>query len=283
MQEVSITPRKIEENYCEFLLSEVTPAVANAIRRTLISDVPMLAIDDVMIVENTSVLFDEIIAHRLALIPLKVDENTFEALLECYEEGKRDECIASLIMEIDAEKPLMVYSGHLKFGGFVSGVNMPSKVSIAPVSDIIPIVKLNAGQRLVLEAYAKMGVGKEHAKWQPVSVAAYKYYPKITILEDECDEECERCVASCPRGVLECRDGKIRVVEDKIEDCTMCRACEEACSGKVKVSGDDRKFIFKVEGIGVLPASMLVEIALRRVISRIRRFENAIQQLLNAS
>lgn len=283
MQEVNITPRKIEENYCEFLLSGVTPAVANAIRRTLISDVPTLAIDDVMIVENTSVLFDEILAHRLALIPLKVDENTFQALLECYEEGKRDECTASFIMEIDAEKPLMVYSGHLKFGGFVGGISVPSKVNIVPVSDMIPIVKLNAGQRLALEAYAKMGVGKEHAKWQPVSVAAYKYYPKITILEDECDEECIKCVESCPKGVFEWKDGKIQVVEDKIEECTMCRACEEACGGKIKISGDDRRFIFRVEGIGVLPARLLVEVALHRVISRIQRFENMIRRLVNTS
>ena len=49
------------------------------------------------------------------------------------------------------------------------------------MSDKIPIIKLAKNQKLKLEAYARLGRGKVHAKWQPVSMCAYKYYPKITL------------------------------------------------------------------------------------------------------
>jgi len=276
---VNIVVRRIDENHCEFLLEGVTPAVANALRRALLSDVPTLAIDEVAIAENSSVLFDEILTHRLALIPLRVDEDTYEVLLQCYEEGRRNDCTALFSLDISAEKTTTVYSGHLKFQGFTGGLPSLAAVDVRPVSDLIPIVKLAPGQKVVLEAYARMGVGREHAKWQPVSVAAYKYYPRVLILREDCPD-CKACAEACPKGVLKVEGGRLRVVKEKIEECTMCRACSEACPGIVEVSWDDRKFIFKVEGVGVLPVRKVVEVAMRRIIRRADVFLRKVNEAL---
>ena len=279
----TVTVKKVEVNECQFKLEGVTPAAANALRRTLLSDVPTLAIDEVVVVENTSVLFDEILAHRLALIPLKVDEETYESLLDCFEEGKRDDCIASFALEVEADKPVTVYSGHLKFTGFTGELGGLARVEIKPVSDLVPVVKLAAGQKVVLEAYAKMGTGKEHAKWQPVSVAAYKYYPKVVIRNENCDNECRKCAEACPKGILAWSEGKLKVVEEKLEDCTMCRACEEACPDVVKISWDSSSFIFTVEGLGILSVNKIVEIALRRILKRLDRFMEAVEKRLSTA
>jgi len=275
--------RRLEGNECRFVLKGVTPAVANALRRALMSDVPTLAVDEVIVVENSSVLFDEVLAHRLALVPLKVDEETYEALLGCFEEGRRDDCIGSFTLEVEADRVMTVYSGHLKFAGFSGEFGSLAYAEVRPVSDMIPIVKLAPGQKVVLEAYAKMGTGKEHAKWQPVSVAAYKYYPKVAVLKKDCGEECRKCADVCPKGVLRWREGVLEVVEEKLEECTMCRACEEAYPDAVRISWDSTRFIFSIEGLGVLPVSKVVEVAMRRLLRRLDRLIEAVESGLGGA
>lgn len=61
----------IKENEIEFDMIGVTPAFANAFRRIMICEVPSMAIEKVHISNNTSIIQDEILAHRLGLIPLK--------------------------------------------------------------------------------------------------------------------------------------------------------------------------------------------------------------------
>ncbi|RLG72705.1 MAG: DNA-directed RNA polymerase subunit D, partial [Thermoprotei archaeon] len=67
----------------KLLIEDSTLAFVNAIRRLAISDVPTLAIDEVAFLDNTSVLYDEIIAHRLGLIPLTTDLEHYKSPEEC--------------------------------------------------------------------------------------------------------------------------------------------------------------------------------------------------------
>lgn len=73
----------------EFDFIGVNPALANAFRRLMISEVPSMAIEKVYIYNNTSIIQDEILAHRLGLIPLKGNKilhNLIVKLLTCFKE-----------------------------------------------------------------------------------------------------------------------------------------------------------------------------------------------------
>ena len=153
-----------------FVLSDVSPAFANALRRIMVSEVPVMAIDDVMILENNSVMYDEILAHRLGFIPVTTDQTyNLPEDCSCKSELGCEKCRASFSMEVEASDPVeVVYSSHLK----------PENPDVRPVSERIPIVKLVQGQKIKLEAYARLGRGKVHAKWQPVSGCTYSHDPK---------------------------------------------------------------------------------------------------------
>jgi len=135
---------------------------ANAIRRFCISEVPSMAIDDVVILDNSSVLYDEILSHRLGMIPLKTDLERYvlPEKCDCGNPLGCQKCRVLLVLDATAhDKPRTVFSGDL----------VSEDREIAPISASIPIVKLAQGQSVKLEAYARLGRGKEHAKWQPVT------------------------------------------------------------------------------------------------------------------
>ncbi len=275
-EEPRIKILRLEENYAEFILEGVTPAFANTLRRIILSEVPTLAIDELIIAENTSVLFDEVLAHRIGFIPLRVDLDTYDYLRECYEEGKKENCEVRFRLKVEAgERPVYVYSGHLKLQKPPQSLEVVP-FDISPVSDAIVIVKLGPGQAVELEAIAKMGVGKDHAKWQPVSVAAYKYMPVIKILKDT-GEEAEKCAEICPKKVFEVKDGKLVVARPL--DCSLCRECEIKCPGVVKIGWRDDTFIFKVEGLGMIPVWKIIDVAFDVLASKAESFKNAVSGL----
>jgi DNA-directed RNA polymerase subunit D len=139
----------------------------NSLRRLAISEVATLAIDDVVILENSSVMHDEALAHRLGLIPLRTDPGRFVMPHECDCKSTLgcSKCRVLLVLNAEAkEKTMAVTSGEL--------VSEDDKV--IPVSKEIPLIVLAPNQKLKFEAYARLGVGKDHAKWQPTSAAVVK-------------------------------------------------------------------------------------------------------------
>ena len=157
----------IEEsgNTVRLQLEGVDRSYANAVRRFCIAEVPTMAIDDVVMVENSSVLYDEILAHRLGMIPIKTDLDRYNLPEDC-DCGNPLGCHkCRVLFVLDAkgkDKVSTVYSGDL----------VSEDREVRPVSESIPLVKLAQGQSVKLEAYARLGKGKEHAKWQPCTVAA---------------------------------------------------------------------------------------------------------------
>jgi DNA-directed RNA polymerase subunit D len=239
-----------DESSVRFMLSGVTPAFANAIRRIMIAEVPTMAIDDVMIVENTSVMYDEILAHRLGLIPLTTDLETYvlPEECECKSELGCSKCRASFTLEVEAQdQTVTVYSSEL----------IPQDPRVKPVSDKIPIVKLAPKQKVRLEAYAKLGRGMEHAKWQPVSACAYKYLPHVSIDQKRAVEAAE-CAKWCPKNVFAIQ-GNRAVVKNEM-NCTLCMECVRHYEKKppIKIGWDDDTFIFYVEPTRSLPIETLV-------------------------
>lgn len=147
--------------------SNVPRQYVNAIRRLSISEIPTLAIDDVVILENSSVMHDEAIAHRLGLIPLRTDLDRFVMPHDCDCKSTLgcSKCRVLLVLDSEAtEKTKVVTSGEL----------LSEDELVKPVSKDIPIIVLAPSQKLKFEAYARLGVGKDHAKWQPTSAAIVK-------------------------------------------------------------------------------------------------------------
>jgi DNA-directed RNA polymerase subunit D len=137
---------------------------ANALRRICLNGVPIYAVESVDVLENSSVLADEGVAHRVGLIPLKTD-------LEASKDGNESDKIMLTLDSGVSDETRTILSGDLK----------SQDDSIIPTSNDIPIVTLAPGQSLKIEAYARLGKGTEHAKWNSANIA--------TLTESEKDDE----------------------------------------------------------------------------------------------
>ncbi len=127
--------------------SGATYNFVNALRRIIMTSIPTFAIDNVTFYDNTSAMFDEYIAHRLGLVPLKAPKNY---------NGKEE-----VLLSLNETGPKTVYSKELKSSGEVEVAN-----------DNIPLIKLAQGQVLRVDAKAKLGTGRTSAKYQ-AGLASY--------------------------------------------------------------------------------------------------------------
>ncbi len=137
---------------------------ANALRRICLNGVPVFAIDTVDIIENSSVLADEGIAHRLGMIPLSTDTLRFveHSKCKCNSESGCSNCRVML----------MIDSGDTEITRTITSNELTSEDEfVKPTSDKVPIVVVAPGQRLKIEAYARLGRGTEHAKWNSANIA----------------------------------------------------------------------------------------------------------------
>ena len=137
---------------------------ANALRRVCLNGVPVFAIDTVDILENTSALPDEGLAHRLGLIPLKTDLSRYNepSKCDCQSESGCSNCKILLVLDSgESETTRAVLSSELS----------SEDETVKPVSDKIPIVQLAPGQKIKVECYARLGRGTEHAKWNASNIS----------------------------------------------------------------------------------------------------------------
>ena len=161
---VSIDVIESDPSHVRIRLKGIDRSYANAIRRLTISQVPTMAIDDVVILENSSVMFDELLAHRLGLIPLKTDLDRFNLPEDCDCKSALGcpKCRVLLVLDVEAQdKVRTVTSSDL----------VSEDPETRAISESIPVVKLAPGQKVKLEAYARLGRGSEHAKWQATSAS----------------------------------------------------------------------------------------------------------------
>ena len=169
------------------------------------------------------------------------------------------------------DSTIIVYSKDLK----------SDDPDIKPVYDNIPIVKLAKGQRIVLEAYAKLGRGKDHIKWQP-AIASYYYYPKV-IVKDPKSDKCRMCVEICPEAVRYSEDKGLEIID--VEKCTFNRwkTCEQVCEGAIEVDWEPNKYIFWIESFGNMPIVDIVEEAFRILKLKFKEFLETLETQLQKS
>ena len=133
------------DDYMRFIVKGVSVPFVNALRRIMLTEVPAMAIDELVILENSSMLNDEILAHRMGFIPLKTDLVSYNLPEECACKSEFGCNLCRLTLTLDAEateKTITVYSRDLK----------SENPDITPVNDRIPIVKLAPEQKTKLEA-----------------------------------------------------------------------------------------------------------------------------------
>ena len=249
-----------QDDAIHFLVEGIDVAFANALRRTMLTRVPAMTIDEVLVLENTSVMYDEILAHRLGLIPLVTDLESYNLPQECDCEGKGCslcQCTLTLEKESGGEE-LDVSSGDL--------VSQDPK--IVPATNDVPLVKLAPNQRLIIEAYARLGTGAENAKFQPVSTVAYKQVPIVEVDKEKCTK-CEACVEACPRKIF-LIDNDTLVTQNTL-DCSMCEICVQECEPEaITIASKNNAFLFRVESTGSLPPEAIVVNAVENLKERFR-------------
>eukprot|EP00871_Galdieria_phlegrea_P004785 jgi/Galph1/5307/GphlegSOOS_G3905.1 len=289
----TVVKRDEEELVLELI--GIDAPLVNAIRRILLAEVPTMAIEHVLMSDNTSVIHDEILAHRLGLIPIRADANLFRE----YERGaepQEDNCIIfRLQVECKKKKTVKpgadtderyenskVYSGDLEWVPLGEQVERFGEKGIRPVHEDILLAKLRPGQRIELEARCTKGIGKIHAKWSPVATAYYAMYPQVQLIEDIRDTEAHQLVKKCPMQVFDIEEvslageqqamveheessstkGSSSHVRAKVispQRCTMCRECirEEGWEKKVRLSKVRDHFLFSIQGTGCIPTDEL--------------------------
>jgi len=184
-------------------IQDIQPYFVNSLRRIMISELPKLAVDNVVIYDNTSALFDEIIAHRLGLVPIPTDLSLLTYRKDCVCKGKGcPNCTVRYTLSKEGDGPVL--SGDLQ----------PSEKSWAIKEDKIPIVKLYNDQRLILEIEAVLGTARNHAKWQ--SVIAPRYIMDAIIEFDKSKiKEVKEFIDKLPDGIVELKADKINLIDIK--------------------------------------------------------------------
>jgi DNA-directed RNA polymerase subunit D len=238
-------------------LDGVRKELVNALRRTMLAEVPTIAIDEVLFTENTSSVYNEYIAHRLGLLPLKTP-GTPEELAQISVELQNGVVPTMRVdYQLRAECPIQtagsitVNSGDLR--------TITEETEVQPVYTGVPLFKLGHGQVVEFQAFARYGIGKQHVKFSPVSPVSYSFKP-VLIFDKSKDFNCEEHVSVCPTNCIEYKGGQL--VFTNAWKCILCKACEKDCkTGATKIIWDESVVRLTVESTGSLSPSVILKTA----------------------
>ncbi|XP_046351285.2 DNA-directed RNA polymerases I and III subunit RPAC1-like [Haliotis rufescens] len=281
---------KLEGDVLEFDMVGIDAAIANAFRRILLAEVPTMAIEKVFVYNNTSIIQDEVLAHRLGLIPIQADPRLFEYRQEGELEGTAQDTVefqlkvkcARKPQSKDATDPDEMYKDHKVTTEFMKWMPIGDQTSIfkpgdlKPVVDDILIAKLRPGQELDLKLHCVKGIGKDHAKFSPVATASYRLLPEIRLthpVEGDSAEELQKCFSP---GVIDVDNvhgrKKARVAHARRDTGSREVFRHDHLKDNVQLSKVRDHFIFCVESTGVLPPDALVVESIKVLIGKCNRF-----------
>ncbi|KAJ2493464.1 DNA-directed RNA polymerase core subunit rpc40 [Coemansia sp. RSA 2050] len=290
---VHLTPTEIE-----FDLIGVDASIANALRRILLAEIPTMAIETVYMINNTGIVQDEVLAHRLGLVPIlanpedfnwkrsedpPTDQNTavFKLFVECF---KNQSAAAD---ETDPNKKYIgssVYSSQLVWDPKGDQATRFADSPIRPIHDDILITKLRPGQVINCEMHCQKGIGKDHAKFSPVATASYRLLPDIQILQDITGDDAELFRSCFPPGVVEIvSEGgvqKAKVVNARKDTVSREVLRHKEFEGKVRLTRVRDHFIFNVESTGAIKPEVLVSRALDVLIEKCDISKTALDKMI---
>jgi len=288
-EKLSIKVVQLEKDEMEFDLVGIDFSLANAFRRIMLAEVPSMAVDKVFIYNNTSIIQDEVLAHRLGLIPYKADHRLFEMHKKEAGEGKprdgnedpmnvdQDTLVFKLQVKCkknpkykgtsrdhDLDEMYIdhkVYSKHIQWVPVGDQRNYYKASDIGPVFDDILIAKLRPGQQIDIVMHCVKGIGKDHVKFQPVATASYRLLPEIILKQPVVGEKAQRLKACFPKGVIRVEniDGQdvARVGRCRKDTCSREVLRHEDLKDCVELTRIKDHFIFSIESVGALPPNVI--------------------------
>lgn len=254
----------------EFDLIHCYPSFANAFRRLIISEVPSMAIEKVHIFNNTSIMQDEVLAHRLGLIPLKADPRLFEYKFDGDDETQ-DNCL-EFELKVKCTKtkdPLAnfdgrndkVFSEQIKWLPKGNQANIYNDDDVGPIDKDILINKMRPGHELDLKLVAVKGIGKDHAKFSPVATAFYRLLPDIVLTKRVIGNDAKRLQSCFSPNVIGIDDKERAYVKSPRYDmCSRNVYRHEDLVDAVEMTRIRDHFIFTIESVGAMkPEDIFVE------------------------
>ena len=241
-----------EGNLSKYLIKGVTPAFMNALRRTIINNVPCLAVDEVTFYENESVTFDEMLGNRLGLLPIKTD-------VKAYKLGD------TVKLVLEKVGPGDVTSKDIKC--------TDPKIEI--LDKKIIITKLGKDEKIKLEMTAKMSTGKEHARFQPALVS-FNELPKID--NSKTHKDIKELIEAMPEGTIEEKAGKLFLLDPyNIKTQNQFANILEKFGVEIEYSKDE--FILSLETTGQLTSSEVVAVALTQLNQKFEELNKELKKL----
>ena len=280
---MEIEIKELSPKKAQIRFSDTTATAVNAIRRSLIADIPKMAIEDVEFHLGTvhddatstdydlsTSLFDEAIALRLGLLPIPTGSKNFRFKDKCTCKGEG--CAhCQIVYTMDKKGPGIVYARDLIPLG---------DPELAIAEPDVPIVTLGAKQAILAYATAVMGTGRQHAKWQVAHSVGYTAQPTVKVSKGEgCTEAClKKVVNVCPTHVFQYKDGALDAADP--DACILCKECEHACThGSVKVDTDPTAYIFRFETDGSMTAREALRLALENIVTQIDDLRDSVVSL----
>ncbi|KAM4693628.1 DNA-directed RNA polymerases I and III subunit RPAC1 [Discoglossus pictus] len=283
---------KMEDDTLEFDMVGIDAALANGFRRILLAEVPTMAVEKVLVYNNTSIIQDEILAHRLGLIPICVDPRLFEYRSAEDAEGTEIDtlhfelnvrCTRKPQASKDSSDPNELYLNHKVNTGHMKWVPQGNQADLFPEGDAprpvhndILIAQLRPGQEIHVVMHCVKGIGKDHAKFSPVATASYRLLPEITLLrpiEGDLADTLQRCFSP---GVItvDVINGKkvARVANSRLDTCSREIFRHDELKNLVRMARVRDHYIFSIESTGILPPDVLLSEAIKVLMGKCRRF-----------
>jgi DNA-directed RNA polymerase subunit D len=260
---IRLVDRDEKKGKVTFELNGTDACYVNTLRRLFMTEVPVLAIEDIEFKKNDSGLYDEIVSHRLGLIPFKTDIKSYNLQSECKCKGEGcGRC--QLKMTLKAKGPGVVYASDIK----------TKDPKVKPVFGKMPIVKLLESQEMEFEATAVMGLGKSHAKWSP----CLAYYREMADVKIESQPENKEQIAeACPVDAFEVKGDKL-ILTDNAGDCTSCGECPHLSKGKIKVAPNGT-YLMTIESWGQLEPEEIVAEAIKAYNAQLEEFAELLAKI----
>lgn len=242
------------EGKMSFVVRDINAATANAIRRSVF-EIPTLAIDTVEFYKNDSALYDEMIAHRLGMVPLKA-KSSFNERDKCSCKGKGcAKCTAAL--KLKAKGPRTVYASDLKAKG------------LEIIYPEMPIVMLAADQELELAAEARLGKGMEHVKFNP-GLLWYNLLPAIKEIKNV---EGQKTIKLSAEEFELVKQNKSKLIPDLLNEIV------EADGKFLKIEASGNDFIFFIESFGQIKPEVIFTEAVNALDENLGEFEKAAKKI----